>query len=97
MVQNIHSQAKKEEIEHSEEVQDQSKTKNPAGQTPNSSSLCLMSKYSRSLTPFRFVDYNILLLLRLVLHLATSFPWQVLHDFYNSNILGSPMLYKVKT
>lgn len=95
MVQNIHSQAKKK-MEHSEEVQDQSKTKNPAGQTPNSSSLCLMSKYSRSLTLFRFIDYNILLLLGLIPHLVIRFPWQVLHGFDNSNILGSPVFYEVR-
>ena len=83
-------------MEHSEEVQDQSKTKNPAWQTSNFSSLCLMSKYSRCLTLFRFIDYNVLLLLGLIPHLIIRFPWQVLHGFDNSNILGAPVLYDVR-
>ena len=45
----------------------------------------------RSLTPFSFVDCNILLFLGLAPLPVGSFTWQVSHDSGGSNILGSPI------
>jgi len=83
--------------EHSKEMLDQSTTRNPSGQTPNSATPCLMSA-TLPLTPCSkwgqdplqnsnsLVDCNTRLFLGLVPLPVSSSPWQVSHGSGIPNI-----------
>jgi hypothetical protein len=64
MTEDIHDNCKRE---HSKEILDQNKTKKPAGQIPNSESLCMMSKH--------FSDLQVLSALLKVKHWGLGGDW----------------------
>jgi hypothetical protein len=66
----LHS--KQEEMVHSEEILEQSKTKKPEGKTPNSVSTFCAKMVLRSPTPPSFIDCSTLLSLELVPHPVSS-------------------------